>query len=174
MERPAKRARMSLPVAPHPVAALLDDAFRAFFLKQEAKKRPILPLQPFNKMAELRKLNRFVLVSATHPDASVYVNLPYDVQWLVRRFTPHPLSRLIHEAHFVFEWLQDSEKAWPRLEQRRLRIDHTKRRRYANVNHLRWLEERGNCNDLWSRAHLDEVRSDDELSIDDDPCEPWY
>ena len=65
MERSSKRVRMTLPPQ-HPVALLLDDAFRAFFHKREQRLRPITPLQPFNALKELKQLNEKVDSIATH------------------------------------------------------------------------------------------------------------
>ena len=151
MERPAKRARMSLPVAPHPVAALLDDAFRAFFLKQEAKKRPILPLQPFNKMGELKQLNEEVDSIATHSDASVYTDLPYDLQGLVRSFTPHPVSLLLKDALFVWGELQYIRRRWPDAEEHRLQIAHNVRDGNVRVAHFEWWQDRY-VRSAWERS----------------------
>ena len=133
---------MSLPVAPHPVAALLDDAFRAFFLKQEAKKRPIKPLQPFNKMEELKQLNEEVDSIATHSDASVYTELPHDLQGLVRQFTPHPVSLLLKDALYVWRELQYIRRRWPDADEHRLQIAHNVRDSRVRVAHFEWLQDR--------------------------------
>ena len=121
-------------------------------------------------MKALRELNSEVRCTAKHPDAGLYVELPYDLQGLVRRFTPHPVSLLIHEAHYVFELLQDLEKEWPHREQKRLRRAHTRRRSNVKVAHFNWLGDRDNLG-IWSRARLDQDRSDDEYSSSDDPYE---
>jgi hypothetical protein len=142
---------MSLPVAPHPVAALLDDAFRAFFLKQEAKKRPILPLQPFNKMEELKQLNEEVDSIATHSDASVYADLPYDLQGLVRQFTPHPVSLLLKDALYVWKELQYVRRHWPDAEECRLRIAHNVRNSRVRVAHFYYLQDR-DIHGAWERS----------------------
>ena len=142
MERSPKRARMSLPSAPHPVATLLDDAFQAFFLKMAAKMRPIPPLQPFNAMKELMQLNEEVDSIATHSDASVYAELPYDLQGLVRRFTPHPVSLLVKDAHFVWNELQYIRTRWPFAEECRLRTAHQAREINVRVAHFDGLQDR--------------------------------
>ena len=153
MERAAKRARMSLPIAPHPVAALLDDAFRAFFLKQEAKKRPILPAQPFNAMKVLKELNEEVDSIGTCSDGSVYADLPYDLQGLVRSFTPHPTSLLLKDALFVWQELQYIRERWPDAEEYRLQIAHNVRDGNVRVAHFEWLQDRGN-HGAWDRSSV--------------------
>jgi hypothetical protein len=168
MERPAKRARMSLPVAPHPVAALLDDAFRAFFLKQEAKKRPILPLQPFNAAEELKQLNEEVDSIATHSDASVYADLPYDLQGLVRQFTPHPVSLLVDDAHYVWNELQYIRRRWPDAEELRLRIAHNVRDGNVRVAHFEWLQDRY-VRGAWDRSG---VTCGDFRGSEEEPYDP--
>ena len=142
MERPSKRARMSLPIAPHPVAALLDDALRAFFLKQEERTRPIQPLQPFNKMEELKQLNREVDAIATHSDGSVHADLPYDAQGLVRQFTPHPVSLLVKDVIYVWKELQRVRRCWPLEEERRLLRAQQSRERNVRERHFYWLYDR--------------------------------
>ena len=159
---------MSLPVAPHPVAALLDDAFRAFFLKQEAKKRPILPLQPFNAAEELKKLNEEVDLIATHSDASVYADLPYDLQGLVRQFTPHPVSLLVEDAIYVWKELQFVRRRWPHAEECRLRTAHSVREGDAKAAHFDWLQDRGN-HDAWRRSG---VTAGDFRDLDNDLYDP--
>ena len=98
MERPAKRMRMS---TPHPVAELLDDAFRAYFLKVELRLHPVKPLRAFNALKQLKMLNKYVDSVATHSDGCLYAELPYNLQGLVRKFTPHPVSKMVKDAHFV-------------------------------------------------------------------------
>jgi hypothetical protein len=154
MERAAKRARMSLPVAPHPVAALLDDAFRAFFLKQEAKKRPILPAQPFNAMKVLKELNEEVDSIGTCSDGSVYADLPYDVQGLVRSFTPHPTSLLLKDARYVWRMFQHAKKNWPLKEEKRILICQRYRERKVREQHHDWLYYRMNWREAMERSRL--------------------
>ena len=185
MERPAKRARMSVDASvyanlpsnlqglvqhytPHPVAVLLDDAFRAFFLKQEAKKRPILPLQPFNKMEELKQLNEEVDSVATHSDGSAYAELPYDLQGLVRQFTPHPVSLLLKDALYVWKELQYTRRHWPEAEELRLRIAHNVRNSRVRVAHFEWLQDR-NIHGAWDRSG---VVCGDFQGSEEDPYDP--
>ena len=165
MERPSKRMRMSLP-APHPVAELLDDAFRAFFLKMEAKKRPILPLQPFNAVEELKQLNEEVDSIATHSDASVYADLPYDLQGLVRQFTPHLASLLVEDATYEWKELQFVRRHWPHAEECRLRTAHQVRDSNVRVARFDWLQDRGN-HGAWRRS---DVSSADIMG--NDPYDP--
>ena len=164
MERSSKRVRMTLPPQ-HPVALLLDDAFRAFFHKREAKKHPISP-QPFNAVEELKLLNLEVNSIATHSDASVYVDLPYDVQGLVRQFTPHPVSLLVKDAHYVWKELQFVRRHWPHAEECRLRTAHRARERNVRVAHFDWLQDRM-VYTAWQRAG---VSSADIMT--DDPHDP--
>ena len=153
MERPSKRARMSS--TPHPVAALLDDALRAFFLKQEERARPIQPLQPFNKMKELKQLNEEVDSIATQPDGGgVYSDLPYDLQGLVRSFTPHPVSLLVDDARYVWKELQHAKRCWPREEEKRLLLCQRYRERKVREQHYDWLYKRMNFSDAMERSRL--------------------
>ena len=167
MERPSKRLRMTLPT-PHPVALLLDDAFQAFFLKMEAKMRPIPPLQSFNAMKELMQLNEEVDSIATHSDASVYAELPYDLQGLVRHFTPHPVSLLVEDAHFVWNELQYIRTRWPLAEECRLRIAHSVRESNVRVAHFYYLQHRGNRR-AWDRSG---VTCGDFRGSEEDPYDP--
>jgi hypothetical protein len=137
-------------MSPHPVAELPDDAFRAFFLKREAKKRPIRP-QPFNAVEELKGINMEVNSIATHSDASVYADLPYDLQGLVRQFTPHPVSLLVKDAIYVWKELQFVRRRWPLAEEYRLISAHSARDSKVRVAHFDWLQDRGN-HDAWRRS----------------------
>ena len=166
MERPSKRVRMTLPPQ-HPVALLLDDAFRAFFHKREAKKHPIRP-QPFNALKELKQLNEEVDSIATHPDAGVYLELPYDVQGLVRQFTPHPVSLLVKDAHFVWNELQHIRTRWPLAEEYRLRIAHSVRESDVRVAHFEWLQDRY-VRGAWDRSG---VTCGDFRGSEEDPYDP--
>ena len=173
MERPSKRVRMTLPPQ-HPVAVLLDDAFRAFFTKMEAKKHPIRP-QPFNAMKELKLLNQEVDSIATHSDASVYAELPYDLQGLVRQFTPHPVSLLVKDAHFVWHELQYSRKYWPEFEESRLIAAQRGRESNVRVAHFDWLQDRGN-HGAWRRSGVTtaDMRDGDPYDPRDYlPSTPW-
>ena len=154
MERSPKRARMSLPDAPHPVALLLDDALRAFFLKQEERHRPILPLQPFNARRELREINLEVSSIATHSDGSVYADLPYDAQSIVRRFTPHPVSLLVKDARYVWRMFQHAKRCWPREEEKRILMCQRYRERKVREQHHDWLYYRMNWKDAMERSRL--------------------
>ena len=154
MERSPKRARMSLPDAPHPVALLLDDALRAFFLKHEERRRPILPLQPFNARQELRLINLEVSPIATHSDGSVYADLPHDVQSIVRRFTPHPVSLLVKDAIHVWKSLQHAKRCWPREEEKRLLMCQRYRERKVREQHHDWLYYRMNWMVAMERSRL--------------------
>ena len=40
--------------------------------------------------------------ASPHVDASVYFELPYDVQGIVRKFTPHPVAVLLDDAFRAF------------------------------------------------------------------------
>ena len=174
MERPSKRVRMSLP-SPHPVALLLDDAFRAFFTKREAKKRPIAPPQPFNTLAYLKKSKRYAKTPAKHPDASVYLELPYDVQGLVRKFTPHPVSLLVKDAHNLWCALRTSRKHWPSDEQIRFREAHRVRDSNVRVAHFSWLQDRSNY-DAWVRTGVTaaDMFDDDEPHDSRDNMQGWW
>ena len=165
MERPSKRVRMTLPPQ-HPVAVLLDDAFRAFFHKREAKKHPISP-QPFNAVEERKGINLEVNSIATHSDASVYAELPYDVQGLVRQFTPHPVSLLVKDAHFVWHELQYLRKYWPDFEESRLIAAQRGRESNVRVAHFEWLQDRGN-HGAWRRSDVTTADMRDYL-----PSTPW-
>ena len=186
MERPSKRVRMSrdagaysrLPYdvqgivrkfSPHPVALVLDDAFRVFFTKRETKKRPIAPSQPFNTLAFLDEYDRLtVLPTAKHPDASVYSELPHDVQGFVRKFTPHPVSLLVEDAHDLWWELKSASIHWHRNEQSR--VERTERVRDHNVKvaHFNWLQDRGNY-DTWVRSGVTTAVI---MSDDNDPYDP--
>ena len=166
MERPSKRMRMSLPPQ-HPAAVLLDDAFRAFFTKMEAKKHPMRP-QPFNAMKELKLLNQEVDSIATHSDASVYAELPYDLQGLVRQFTPHPVSLLLKDALYVWKELQYTRRHWPEAEDLRLRIAHNARNSHVRVAHFEWLQDR-NIHGAWDRSG---VACGDFRGSEEDPYDP--
>ena len=157
--------RMTLPPQ-HPVALLLDDAFRAFFTKREAKKHPILA-QPFNALKELKQLNEEVDSIATHSDASVYVELPYDVQGLVRQFTPHPVSLLVKDAWFVWNELKHIKTHWSFAEESRLIRAHRARELNVRVAHFDWLQDRM-VYTAWQRAG---VSSADIMT--DDPYDPY-
>ena len=152
---------------PHPVAALLDDALRAFFLKQEERTRPILPVQPFNKMKELKQLNEEVDSIATQPDGGgVYAELPYELQGLVRSFTPHPVSLLVDDAHYVWKELQIVRDGWSLAERSRLLRALEQRESNVRVAHFNWLQDRDN-HGAWRRSG---VTCGD--FIGDDPYDP--
>ena len=173
MERSSKRVRMTLPPQ-HPVALLLDDAFRAFFHKREAKKHPISP-QPFNAVEELKGINLEVNSIATHSDASVYVDLPYDVQGLVRQFTPHPVSLLVEDAHYVWNELKHIKRHWPHAEECRLKTAHQVRDSNVRVAHFDWLQDRGN-HGAWRRSGVssaDIMGNDPYHPRDYMPTSPW-
>jgi hypothetical protein len=151
-------------MTPHPVALLLDDALHAFFTKKEERRRPIIPPRPYNTLAFF-KYRRSSL--ATHPDASVYSELPYDVQRLVRSFTPHPVSLLVKEAHALWTDLQEVKKMWSADEESRFKFDQRLRDKRVQSYHHDWLLERG-VKDAWkrSRTTLDDVTdSDDEIGL---------
>ena len=171
MERSSKRVRMTLPPQ-HPVALLLDDAFRAFLYKRERRMRPIAPPQPFNILKELKDLNRYVEITAKHPDASVYLELPYDVQGLVRQFTPHPVSLLVKDAYYVWDELKHLRKHWPRSQEFRFKSAHGARKNNVKVAHFNWLQDRGNL-DAWDRSG---VTSGPLIHPDEDDWdyEPYY
>ena len=145
--------RMTLPSAPHPVALLLDDALRAFFLKQEERIRPIKAMQ-FNARQELRLINLEVSPIATHSDGSAYVDLPYDVQSIVRRFTPHPVSLLVKDAIHVWKTFQRAKRCWPREEEKRLLMCQRFRERKVREQHHDWLYDRMNWMDAMERSRL--------------------
>jgi hypothetical protein len=153
MERSPKRARMSLPDAPHPVALLLDDALRAFFRKQEERRNPI-QARRFNPRQKLREINLDVSSIATHSDGSVYANLPYDVQSIVRRFTAHPVSLLMKDARYVWRMFQHAKKNWPRKEEERLLMCQRFRERRVREQHHDWLYYRMNWKDAMERSRL--------------------
>ena len=151
MERPSKRARMSLPIAPHPVAALLDDALKAFFLKRAQKRTPLPKREPFNQQKELKELNAMTEAVATLSDGSLYSELPSDLQGLVRKYTPHPVSLLLKEARFVWYELRHIRNDWPREQDSRIRCAEAQHDKEARVAHFDWLQDRGNRS-AWSRA----------------------
>ena len=153
MERSPKRARMSLPDAPHPVAVLLDDALRAFFLKREERLRPIRS-KHFNARQELSLINSEVTSIATHSDGSVYADLPCDVQSIVRRFTPHPVSLLVKDAIYVWKEFQHAKRRWPLEEERRLLICQRFRERKVREQHHDWLYYRMNWMVALERSRL--------------------
>ena len=150
MERSSKRMRMSA-ASPHPLAVLLGDAFRAFFTKRETKKRPKIPPQPFNILKELKQLNRYVETTAKHPDASVYSELPYDVQGLVRKFTPHPISLLVEDAHDLWRDLKRARSRWPHEEAFRIARAERIFQDHVTSAHFDWLQDRGVL-DAWVRS----------------------
>ena len=164
---------MTLPPQ-HPVALLLDDAFRAFFHKRETKKHPICP-QPFNALKELKQLNEEVDSIATPSDASVYVDLPYDVQGLVRQFTPHPVSLLVKDACFVWNELKHIKTHWSLAEECRLKTAHQVRDSNVRVTHFDWLQDRGN-HGAWRRSGVssaDIMGKDPYDPRDYMPTGPW-
>ena len=148
MERPAKRMRMS---TPHPVAELLDEAFKAFFLKREQRLRPMPQQEPFNMLAEMRRLNELNDLVATHSDFSVYADLPHNLQGLVRQFTPHPVSLLLEEARFVWWELRHMRRNWPHVQKCRLLYAESVRDKNARVAHFEWLQDRDN-HGAWRRS----------------------
>ena len=146
----------------------MDDAFRAYFLRRMMKKRPILPLQPFNAVEELKGSNLEVNSIATHSDASVYADLPYDLQGLVRQFTPHPLSLLVEDAIYVWKELQFVRRRWPHAEECRLRRSLADRERRAKAMRFDWLQDRGN-HGAWRRS---DVSTYDFIDSDADSYDP--
>ena len=146
---------------PHPVALLLDDALRAFFTKKEERLRPIIPPRPYNTLAHLRRRRP---PPATCPDASVYSELPYDAQRLVRSFTPHPVSLLVKKAHALWSHLQEARKMWHDDEESRFKYAQRLRDKQVKLDHHCWLLER-RVKDAWERSG---ITSDDLMDSDDD------
>ena len=172
MERPAKRMRMS---TPHPVAELLDEAFKAFLLKREQRLRPMPQQEPFNMLAEMRRLNELNDLVATHSDFSVYADLPHNLQGLVRQFTPHPVSLLLEEARFVWYELKHLRSNWPREQACRLAYAEYVRDKNACVAHFDWLQDRGN-HGAWRRSGVssaDIMGNDPYDPRDYMPTSPW-
>ena len=52
----------------------------------------------------------------------IWDRLPYDVQRLVRTFTPHPVSLLVKEAHALWSDLQEARKMWYDDEESRVKF----------------------------------------------------
>ena len=167
MERPAKRMRMSLSSTQHPVAVLLDDAFRAYFATREAKKRPIAMPQPFNAQAWIKQHGkRYARAPAKIPDAGVYAKLPCDLQGLVRKFTPHPVSLLIRDAHNLWNVLSCARVNW--ISHHKLKFERALRLRESTIKvmHFNWLQDHMVFQGAWDRSGVtwaDSARYDDEL-----------
>ena len=174
MERSPKRMRMTLPSAPHPAAALLDQALHAYFTKRMAVKYRIRPQRPWNQMNALRRLNNEVVSVATHSDAGVYAFLPSDLQGIVRKFTPHPVSLLVKDALYVWKEVQRERRRWASDEEKRV----------AKAQHFRewkvrealfdWLYDRKNYSRTSERCGLAswEFIANDYDEIDE--RDSWY
>ena len=152
---------------PHPVAVLLDDAFRAFFTKREQRVRPIAPPRLFNTLAFLDECNRMaVLPAAKRPDAGVCSEL-------ARKFTPHPVFLLVENAHQLWYELKDARRFWPRDEQPRVERAQRVRNHNVEVALFNCLQDRDN-DDAWDRSGVTSglIMSD----YEDDPWdyEPYY
>ena len=173
MERPSKRVQMTLPPQ-HPVAELLDEAFKAFFLKREQRLRPMPQQEPFNMLAQMRRLNELNDLVATHSDFSVYADLPHNLQGLVRQFTPHPVSLLLEEARFVCCELKHLRSNWPREQACRLAYAEYVRDKHVRVAHFEWLQDRGNYG-AWRRSDVtvDDFDNDDDTPRGYPPTTPY-
>ena len=165
MERSPKRARMSLPDAPHPVAVLLDDALRAFFLKREERLRPIAAPQPFDAQAWIKQYGkRHERTPGKLIDACVYAELPYDLQGLVREFTPHPVSLLLTDAHYLWNGLQCARVNTKMHREHEFQRAHRFRQSRIKAMHFEWLYDRMVFPGALGRSGLtweDSARNDD-------------
>ena len=98
--------------------------------------------------------------TAKHPDASVYLELPYE-------FVPHPVSLLLEEAHDLWDELKDARKHWPRSQEFRFKTAHRARDNNVTVAHFNWLQDRGN-HDAWVRSGVTSS-----LLMSDYEDDPW-
>ena len=165
MERSPKRMRMTLPSAPHPAAALLDDAFRAYFTKQLVKYWPIAPPRPFDAQAWIKQHGkRYARTPGKLSDFGVYAELPHDLQGLVRKFTPHPVSLLLSDAHNLWSCLRCARVNTEMYQEYEFRRAHRFRQSRMKQLHYNWLYDHMVYRDLVQRTMItweDSARNDD-------------
>ena len=72
-------ASVYVKLTPHPVALLLDDAFKSFFARKIAKKHPMPPSRPYKIPPGIKEIRQIHTLPPRSFDASLYIKLPYEL-----------------------------------------------------------------------------------------------
>ena len=73
-------ASVYVKLTPHPVALLLDDAFKSFFARKIAKQHPMPPSRPFKIPPGIKEIRQRHTLPLRSFDANLYIKLPYEVK----------------------------------------------------------------------------------------------